>query len=386
MRMAYSLQLRLMIKLLSIVGARPQFIKAAALSRALSGGFLEQISDMIVHTGQHYDHNMSESFFSEMGIPQPAYHLGVSSGNHGEQTAKMLSGLEEILLKELPDLVLVYGDTNSTLAGALAAAKLHIPLVHVEAGLRSFNKAMPEELNRIVTDHMATFLFAPTTTAIENLAKEGIVHHDVPRNADRPGVWHTGDVMYDNALFFGEEADKRTTLPAKYAIRPGEFLLTTIHRPVNTDNPGRLQDIMEGISLAAEQYGMKVVFPVHPRTRQALAAVPSIGRQLILTPPLSFLDMAWLEKNSACIVTDSGGVQKEAYFYRKPVVVLRKETEWTEIIEAGTGALVDADKEHIISEIDRFLKEPPEQFPEVYGKGNAGEEILRILVDAVREK
>lgn len=368
-----------MLNLLTIVGARPQFIKAAALSRALSSGFSQYISEKLVHTGQHYDRNMSEHFFSEMGIPEPAYHLGISTGLHGEQTARMLASLEEILLKEKPDMVLVYGDTNSTLAGALGAAKLHIPLVHVEAGLRSFNKSMPEEINRIVTDHLSSFLFAPTTTAVSNLAREGIVHHAGESTADHPGVWHTGDIMFDNAVYFGQQAEKKSGIGQEYGLEPGRFLLATIHRPVNTDDPGRLAGIMEGLAEAARLNQRQLIFPVHPRTRPALEKIKGRGKDVILVPPVSFLEMTWLEKNAACIITDSGGVQKEAWFFGKPVVVLRKETEWVEIIQAGNGILADADKELILSAVNRYLAEPPVDFPPVYGNGKAGAEILGIL-------
>ncbi|MFZ5940770.1 MAG: non-hydrolyzing UDP-N-acetylglucosamine 2-epimerase [Bacteroidota bacterium] len=374
-----------MLNLLTIVGARPQFIKAAALSRALSSGFSQYISEKLVHTGQHYDRNMSEHFFSEMGIPEPAYHLGISTGLHGEQTARMLASLEEILLKEKPDMVLVYGDTNSTLAGALAAAKLHIPLVHVEAGLRSFNKSMPEEINRIVTDHLSSYLFAPTTTAVSNLAREGIVHHAGENTADLPGVWHTGDIMFDNAVYFGQQAEKKSGIGQEYGLEPGRFLLATIHRPVNTDDPGRLAGIMEGLAEAARLNQRQLIFPVHPRTRPALEKIKGRGKDVILVPPVSFLEMTWLEKNAACIITDSGGVQKEAWFFGKPVVVLRKETEWVEIIQAGNGILADADKELILSAVNHFLAEPPVGFPPVYGNGKAGTEILGILT-GMREK
>lgn len=316
-------------KIMTIIGARPQFVKAAVVSRALI--CLSGISEVLVHTGQHYDNNMSSIFFHELGIPEPAYHLGVGSGSHGTQSGAMLAKIEEVLLQESPNFVLVYGDTNSTMAGALAAVKLHIPIAHVEAGLRSFNRRMPEEINRVVTDHVADVLYAPTTTAMDNLAQEGLASKSML----------VGDVMYDAALLYGAQAAASRKWMGDHCLQPGSYLLVTVHRAENTDDPARLTAIMEAlVALAARQ---PVVFPIHPRTLRRLretGLIAKVESSLIVLPPCGYLEMITLQKNAALVVTDSGGIQKEALFSGVPCVTLRDETEWLETLEGGWNVLV----------------------------------------------
>jgi UDP-N-acetylglucosamine 2-epimerase len=352
------------IKVASIVGARPQFIKAAPLSRALRA----EAEEVLIHTGQHYDDNMSGTFFDELDIPRPDHHLGVGSGPHGRQTGLMMERIETILLDEKPDLVLVYGDTNSTLAGALDAAKLLVPLAHVEAGLRSFNRAMPEEINRIVADHCADLLFCPTRTAVGNLEREGVVR----------GVHMTGDVMFDAALRFAGLAESRSRALENLSLRKGGYVLCTVHRAENTDNRSRLG----GIVRALRACGRTVVFPVHPRTRKmlsafglddSLAGAPSVR----LIDPVGYLDMIQLERNASAILTDSGGVQKEAYFYRVPCVTLRNETEWVETVADGWNRLAGPDPEAILTALGHF-DAPPEQAAS-FGDGHAAEAIVRLI-------
>src|SRR5687767_11661717 len=313
------------MKIATIIGARPQFVKAAAFSRIVAGR--ADMEEILIHTGQHYDFNMSEVFFQQLNIPPPRYNLGVGSGHHGAQTGKMLEMIEAAFQKEKPNVVLVYGDTNSTLAGALAAAKLHIPVAHVEAGLRSFNRRMPEEINRVLTDHASSALFAPTQAAVEHLAAEGVP-------ADR--VHLVGDVMYDAALAYARVAEAQSAILRSLGLAAGRYALATIHRAENTDDPRRLQQICRGLAETAA--AMPVVFPVHPRTRAALkrADIALADRPgLTLCDPVGYLDMTMLEKSAALIVTDSGGVQKEAYFHGVPCITVREETEWTELVDLG---------------------------------------------------
>ncbi len=354
------------MKVVSIVGARPQFIKAAPVSRALGG----QHTGVLVHTGQHYDDEMSAVFFQDLEIPKAKYNLGVGSGPHGRQTGQMLARVEEVLLTECPDWVLVYGDTNSTLAGALAAVKLHIPVAHIEAGLRSFNREMPEEHNRVLTDHCADLLLCPTQTAVDNLAREGITRR----------VHLVGDVMYDAMLQFSALARERSTILNDLRLTPKHYLLATVHRPYNTDDPERLQSILE----AFVETGELVVFPVHPRTRRCmiengldnLPALQCSNVQLI--EPVSYLDMLMLEQHARLILTDSGGVQKEAYCFAVPCVTLRPETEWVETVEAGWNIVVDADRERIVWAVN-CRAWPEETPPPVFGDGRASEKIVRLL-------
>ena len=358
------------MKILTIVGARPQFIKAAAVSRAIREHGPE-ISEFIIHTGQHFDCNMSSVFFEELNIAEPLYNLGISGGNHGAMTGRMLESIENVLLTEKPDWVLIYGDTNSTLAGALAAAKLHIPLAHVEAGLRSFNMLMPEEVNRILSDRVSTRLFCPTETAVANLAAEGI----------KTGVYNVGDVMYDAALFYRDKARAKSNIIVALALEEKRYVLATCHRAENTDNPGRLEAIFSALAQLSE--ALPVVLPLHPRTRK-LAQNHDLQRyldRLKIVEPLPFMDMIALEQSAALILTDSGGVQKEAFFYSVPCVTMRDETEWVETVELGWNALVGADRNRIVEAAEKSLANPPKASHALpYGDGTAAKEILSHLI------
>ncbi len=323
------------MKIVSIVGARPQFIKAAVLCQELR----KRHTEVLVHTGQHYDAGMSDVFFNELGIPAPDYHLAIGSGAHGLQTGQMLIRIEEVLLKEKPDGVLIYGDTNSTLAGALAAAKLLIPVVHVEAGLRSFNRAMPEELNRVVADQLSALLFCPTQTAVENLRKEGITL----------GVHLVGDVMADGLLLARDRARKDSRILEALGLSEKKYLLATVHRAENTDDPSRLRGIFQALEKLAEQE--PVVMPLHPRTRRALRSLDLAPSRLRLIEPAAYLDMVRLEESARMILTDSGGVQKEAYWMQVPCVTLRDETEWVELLEDGWNRLAGADPHRIVDAV-----------------------------------
>lgn len=380
-----------MIKLITIIGARPQIIKASAISRAITTQFANQIQEIIVHTGQHYDENMSEVFFDELGIPKPTYNLNVGSGSHGAQTAKMIAGLEDIFLKEKPNGVIVYGDTNSTIAGALAAVKIYIPVIHIEAGLRSFNKAMPEEINRIACDHMSTLLFTPTQTGIDNLAKEGFEISVADKaNVDRPNVYLCGDIMYDNSLFYSTLSEEKSTILDRYQLKEGTFILGTIHRDTNTDDPQKLQAIFEGLLEIQQQSGLSFILPLHPRTKFKMEEFLTYelldqlknNDQFHIIPPAGFLDIIALEKNAAMIVTDSGGLQKEAFFFKKPCIILREQTEWVEIVKNGNAILVGADKDKLINAYATLCKKTDYTYPEYYGDGKAAEFICqRILND-----
>lgn len=359
------------MKIVSIIGARPQFIKAAAVSRVLRA--TPGVREVLVHTGQHYDENMSEVFFRELEIPEPDYNLGIGSGTHGEQTGRMLMAVEGVLLREKPDWVLVYGDTNSTLAGALAAVKLHIPVAHVEAGLRSFNRRMPEEINRILADHASDLLFAPTKAAVENLRREGIPD----------GRIHlVGDVMYDAALFYGAKARWESRVLERLELKPKGYVLVTIHRAGNTDDPRRLQAIVGGLCEIGKE--IPVVFPVHPRTGKAMESyglLEEAAAHLRLIEPVGYLDMIMLEQNACLIATDSGGVQKEAFFYRVPCVTLREETEWVELVELGWNRVVSPESpEKIAKEICRSLGGPRGKEENPYGDGHSAELIVRHLL------
>jgi UDP-GlcNAc3NAcA epimerase len=377
------------LKIITIVGARPQFIKAAAISRAVDKLFPERIEELIVHSGQHYDDNMSRVFFEEMAIPQPKFNLEVGSGTHGYQTGEIIRRTEQILLEEKPDMVLVYGDTNTTLAGAIAASKLRIPVAHIEAGLRSFNKGMPEEINRVVCDHLSTFLFSPTLTGFNNLIREGFdPHAQPPYTIDHPGIYHCGDVMYDNALYYSQLAEERSTIIGDLALKGKDFILCTIHRDSNTDSADRLNAIMGSLDEISREQQIDFVLPLHPRTVKMLPVMLNSKLQesieanpfLRMTGPVTYFDMLLLENRCRMIITDSGGVQKESYFFRKPCLVLRRESEWKELIELGTAAIVDADPNMISDAFFRYYKQPPDQFPAIFGDGNAAEFILNELV------
>lgn len=378
-----------MIKIVTIIGARPQIIKAAALSRAISKSFQSQIKEIIVHTGQHYDASMSQVFFDELGIPAPNYNLNVGSGQHGLQTAAMISGIESILLKEQPQAIVLYGDTNSTLAGAIAASKIHVPIVHIEAGLRSFNKAMPEEVNRIMCDHVSTLLFSPTITGFNNLMKEGFNPEVTPPYSNNhPKIYHCGDVMYDNSLFFSEVAEEKTKLIEKHQLKKNQFILATIHRNNNTDDPKRLNALFSAINCLSIQHQLDVVLPLHPRTAKLLESQLSADNLLSIKSnvkfkiiePASFLEMIALEKNCGIVITDSGGVQKEAFYFEKPCIILRPETEWVELVECGSAIIADANEEKIKSAFEHLYQNKSLNFPKLYGNGKAAEFICEEMV------
>lgn len=348
------------MKIFTVIGARPQFIKAAVVSRAFSE-HRPDISEILVHTGQHYDPNMSDVFFDELSIPRPIHNLGIGGGSHGQNTGRMLEKLEKLMLAEKPDWVLVYGDTDSTLAGALAAAKLHVPVAHIEAGLRSFNRRMPEETNRLLTDHIAILLFAPTALARTNLRNEGIAE-------DKIHV--VGDVMYDAALFYKERARKPSWFDG-LNIPVDEYVLCTIHRAENTDSRERMQGILNGLKGA----GHPVILPLHPRTRNKLQQMNlQLPANISAVDPVGYLEMVWLEMNCKLIATDSGGVQKEAYFHRKPCVTLRDETEWVELVAGGFNKLVGSNSQLIVEAINKY-RNLDFDVP-LYGKGKSATEIV----------
>jgi UDP-GlcNAc3NAcA epimerase len=349
----------------SVVGARPQFIKAAAVSRALQKKFTE----IFIHTGQHYDYGMSEIFFHEMGIRPPDFNLGIGGGTHGEQTGKMLAGLEKIFAQTKPDCVLVYGDTNSTLAGALTAAKMQIPIAHVEAGLRSYNRAMPEEINRVLTDHISSFLFCPTEIAVKNLSTEGIVQ----------GVHQVGDVMYDALLHYQKLAREQSKIVEQLNLTPKEYALATVHRAANTDDKKH----MKAILYALGNLPARVIFPVHPRTRKMMNEWRlAVNSNVTLIEPVGYFDMLVLQENSNCIITDSGGIQKEAYFGGVRCITLREETEWVETIDAGWNILAGVDAEKII-EAFRAWHPQGERAP-LYGNGHAATQLCNILSNEIK--
>ena len=359
------------MKIVAIVGARPQFIKAAAVSRALKA--TPGIEEVLVHTGQHYDDNMSRVFFQELELPEPSYDLAIGSGAHGEQTGRMLEAIERVLVTEKPDWALVYGDTNSTLAGALAAAKLHVPVAHVEAGLRSFDRRMPEEVNRVLTDHASDVLFAPTATAVANLRREGF--------ADAR-IHLVGDVMYDAALYYGTAAKSRSPLLEELGLEPKSYILATVHRADNTDDPDRLRAIFDGLGKVAAQ--IPVVLPLHPRTRAALERyemADKTPRGLHLIDPVGYLDMLRLESDAKLIATDSGGVQKEAFFCRVPCVTLRNETEWTELVDTGWNRLAPPTSSEAVAAALLGAADPPGTAPaDLFGGGHASEHIAQTLL------
>lgn len=356
------------MKIVTVVGARPQFIKAAAVSRAIRTSQSPQLCEVLVHTGQHYDEKMSDVFFVELGIAPPAYNLAIAGGMHGAMTGRMMEALEPVLMKERPDCVLIYGDTNSTLAAALVASKLHFPIAHVEAGLRSFNMRMPEEVNRVLADRVSTTLLCPTDAAVRNLASEGITKN----------VHLVGDVMYDVALYFGKVAETNSTILSRLNISRGGFVLATCHRAENTDDANNLAEILRGLSvLTTDEH---VVLPLHPRT---LAKIREFGLEKLLegitvTEPVSYLDMICLEKNARAIVTDSGGVQKEAFFYRVPCITTREQTEWVETVDSGWNVLVGANADAMITAVrESGSRRPSAIHP--YGDGRAAEIIVQLL-------
>ena len=377
-----------MRRLLTIIGARPQIIKAAAISRAVKNHYANKIEEHILHTGQHYDANMSQVFFDELGIPQPNYNLGVGSGSHGLQTAKMISGIEEILFSNHYDGIILYGDTNSTLAGAVAASKIHVPVFHIEAGLRSFNMAMPEEINRIVCDQLSSICFAPTQTAVDNLRHEGFMDSQATfRNGLHRRVCNCGDVMYDNSIYFASIAREHTSIIQDLHLTANAYILATIHRDNNTDNPQRLQAILKALSDISQQDNIPVILPLHPRTRKILENNSfniNLPNSIRITEPASFFEINMLEQNARIVMTDSGGVQKEAFFFEKPCVILRPETEWVEIVNHGAGIIADADYQRITTAY-RQLVDHPVHFPKLFGDAHAAEKILQTILDYLGE-
>ena len=347
------------MKVLTVLGARPQFIKAAPVSRALRRSH----DEFLLHTGQHYDDAMSDLFFRELAIPEPDVNLGVGSGTHAAQTGAMLPGIEAVMLDQRPDWILVYGDTNSTLAGALAGAKLHIPIAHVEAGLRSYDRRMPEEVNRVVADHLSDLLLCPTEAAARNLGREGISR----------AVEIVGDVMLDAFQQHRDAARSRSSILADLGLEAGEYQLLTIHRAENVDQPDALARILRGVTAS----GCTVVFPVHPRTRTALGGDVRPGSNVRVIDPVGYLDMLALEDGAAAIVTDSGGVQKEAYFAGRPCITVRDRTEWTETVEAGWNRLVGADPDAIADAMRSFR--PIGDRPQLFGDGHAAERVVECL-------
>ncbi|MBU3074263.1 non-hydrolyzing UDP-N-acetylglucosamine 2-epimerase [Clostridium estertheticum] len=348
------------MKILTVVGARPQFIKAAAVSNIIR----KEHEEILVHTGQHYDENMSKIFFEELNIPKPDYNLGVGSGGHGKQTGNMLIELEELYEKEKPDMVLVYGDTNSTLAGALCASKLLIPVAHIEAGLRSFNMTMPEEQNRILTDHISKYLFVPTASAIENLSNEGVTS----------GVYNVGDVMYDATLNFSKLSKEKSKIMKELNLKQEEFILATIHRAENTNDINRLRNIIEALN----ESGQQVILPLHPRTKKYMDDYNlSFNKNIKIIDPVGYLDMISLEMHGRKIITDSGGVQKEAFFMNKPCITMRDETEWVETVQNGWNIVVGTNKAKILDGIINFTPSKVQQ--NIFGDGHAAEKILEII-------
>jgi len=376
----------------TIVGARPQFIKAAAVSRAVKifnrkhSNSRRKLREILVHTGQHYDYLMDKVFFEELKLPEPDYHLGVGSGSHAIQTGMMLERIETVLQNEKPDSVIAYGDTNSTLAGALAAAKMNIPVAHVEAGLRSYNRTMPEEINRLLTDHLSTLLFCPTVLSVRNLSKEGI------RNGDKTVVKNVGDVMYDSILYYAQLAEEKSTIlkdldllfpkthNSKLVTR--NYYLATLHRAENTNDAKRLRSILRALKEIGRD--IPVVLPLHPRTKKMIRTYHLLGetKRTKLIDPVSYFDMLKLEKHAKVILTDSGGVQKEAYWFRIPCVTLRDETEWMETIQSGWNVLVGAESDRIVAEVKRKNRRRlPSSRTGIFGDGKASEKIARVLLD-----
>lgn len=352
------------MKIVTIVGARPQFIKAAMLSRQLK--LSGDVQEVLVHTGQHYDVKMSDIFFDELNIAKPNYNLGIGGGTHGQNTGQMIEAIESVLIAEKPNSVIVYGDTDSTLAGTIAAVKLHIPVIHIEAGLRSFNRRMPEEINRVLTDHSSSLLFAPTQSAVENLLKEGI----------NQNVHLVGDIMYDAALYYGAVAEKQSEVLKHIGISPRSYILATIHRQENTDSQKRLESIVSALNDAP----LRVILPLHPRTKSRMKLHDMrFGANVTCIEPLGYIDMVMLEKNAALIATDSGGVQKEAYFHNVPSVIFRQETEWEELIEIQAGVL--ADQENPVKSINAMLNKDFNNIEDdVYGQGETAKEIKDIII------
>ncbi len=385
-----------LLRIANIVGARPQFIKVAPVQKVIQEHNhhhpYEQIQEILIHTGQHYDYEMSQVFFEQLGIKKPDYHLGVGSGTHGYQTGEMIKKIEEVLIRESPDIVIVYGDTNSTLAGALAATKLHIPVAHVEAGLRSFNKKMPEEINRVLTDHCSSILFCPTETAVENLKKEGFIN--IINNGKlinptfrmhlhqhmTPFVINVGDVMYDAMLMCLEIAERESKILKKLNLEPKKYVLSTIHRAENTGTLENLKNIFE--ALAEISKDISVILPIHPRTKKLLSQTNalSLSQTIRIIDPVSYFDMLILEKNAYVILTDSGGVQKEAYWLKVPCITLREETEWAETVEIGANTLVGSNVGKILENFNTIRNKDFSFHHTLYGDGKSAERTVEMII------
>jgi len=360
-----------MRKIVTVVGARPQFIKAGVVSRIIRDNFSDRLDEILIHTGQHYDKNMSDIFFKQLDLPQPKVNLEIGSSSHGQQTGKMLSQLEQVFIQEKPDMVVVYGDTNSTLAGALAAAKIHLPVAHVEAGLRSWNRKMPEEINRVMVDHISNLLFCPSDVSINNLKQEGIVE----------GVIKTGDVMHDSALYCAKKAEEEkenfNRVCEEFNVSSGNYFLATVHRAENTDQIENLKQIISSF----DNLPQKVVWPVHPRTKRTMEENKIVcGNNVVLTSPFSYLDMILFLKNAAMVLTDSGGVQKEAMFFETPCVTLRSETEWTETLESGWNLLSDIDSDQILKTVEIHSKTPKKNTEQIYGTGKSADKVITAIL------
>lgn len=355
-----------MKRIITIVGARPQFVKAATLSRQFT---LCGIEEQIIHTGQHFDANMSDVFFEEMEIPRPAYQLDIHGVSHGAMTGRMLEGIEQILLKEKPEGVLVYGDTNSTLAGALAAVKLHIPVIHVEAGLRSFNMTMPEEINRILTDRISSLLLCPTDTAVQNLKREGFDNYTAQ-------IVKNGDVMQDAAMYYAQKAQEKSQIIGRLGLT--DFVLATIHRQENTDNPVKLHDIITGLNLINKE--VQVVVPLHPRTRNILQQL-NLKPAFTIIDPVGYFDMIMLLKHCKLVVTDSGGVQKEAFFFGRHCITLREQTEWVELVEHGFNRIVGTNTNLLLDAFRYFSNKQSDFGVDLYGKGKAAERAVGEVLE-----
>jgi UDP-GlcNAc3NAcA epimerase len=382
-----------MVRIVTIIGARPQIIKASALSRAIRNQFSEQIREILVHTGQHYDQNMSGNFFEELQLPLPDHHLEIKEVSHGRQTGRMIEKIEAVLVEEKPDYVVVYGDTNTTLAGALAASKSGIPIVHIEAGLRSFNKDMPEEINRILTDQVSSILCCPGKSARKNLYREGFTENSgMPHSLNNPGIYVSGDIMIDNINRLQEAGFENPSIFETLEVAKGSYLLCTIHRDFNADNPERLGNIVQALVDLAYEENLPVVLPIHPRTRNRLFSdgktftflEKDTKGMIRIVAPLPYKDILTLERHAGMIVTDSGGIQREAFHFRVPCMVLRPETEWTEIVEQGWASLVDADPAKIRAAYSNFREKPPGYFKAVYGHGDAAGYICNLLVSDQR--
>jgi UDP-GlcNAc3NAcA epimerase len=369
-----------LIKIINLVGARPQFIKAAAISRVLRNQFIDEVTEVLVHSGQHYDADLSDVFFEQLQLPKPAHFLTAPVATQVEQTGQIMIALERVLTDEKPDVLLIYGDTTTTLAGALVAAKMQIPIAHIEAGLRSYNHAMPEEINRVIADRLGTFLFVPTQQGVLNLGREGITHHVGNPSASKPAVQQVGDVMIDCLRIFGAGAQLDNAIQERLNTEK-PILLLTLHRNFNADHPEKLREVIEAMHGLSSEF--QVVFPVHPRTAKNLGDVLSQSGVITL-PPVSYFNMLALEQRAKIIVTDSGGVQKEAFYFKKPLVILRPETEWTELLDLGVARLCDIDKQKIIDTVNAFRRFEYPSTPNIYGDGFAADKICETIVNAFR--